>query len=106
MLTDASLKALKPQKKLYKVSDRDGMYIVVQPAGSVVFRYDYRMNGRRETLTIGRYGPGGITLAEARERCIAARKLVAEGQSPALEKQREKRRIAAARTLGEVGAVW
>lgn len=23
---------------------------------------DYRLNGRRETLTIGRYGPGGLAL--------------------------------------------
>jgi hypothetical protein len=34
------------------------MYVVVQPSGSIVFRFDYRLNGRRETLTLGRYGPG------------------------------------------------
>ena len=56
MLTDAAIKALKPKDKLYKVADRNGMYVVVQPSGSIVFRYDYRMNGRRETLTLGRYG--------------------------------------------------
>lgn len=27
MLTDAAIKALKPQSKMYKVSDRDGMYV-------------------------------------------------------------------------------
>ncbi|SDL25862.1 hypothetical protein SAMN04489709_13713 [Paracidovorax citrulli] len=32
------------------------MYVTVSPAGTVTFRYDYRLNGRRETLTIGRYG--------------------------------------------------
>ena len=53
MLTDAGIKALKPKDKLYKVADRDGMYVVVQPSGAIVFRYDYRMNGRRETLTLG-----------------------------------------------------
>ena len=53
MLTDTAIKALKAQKKLYKVSDRDGMYVVVQPSGAIVFRYDYRLNGRRETLTLG-----------------------------------------------------
>ncbi len=54
MLTDTAIKALRSQKKLYKVSDRDGMYVVVQPSGAIVFRYDYRLNGRRETLTLGR----------------------------------------------------
>ena len=38
MLTDTAVKALKPQRKLYKVSDRDGMYVVVQPSGAIVFR--------------------------------------------------------------------
>jgi len=36
MLTDAAIKALKPKNKLYKVVDRDGMYVVVQPAGAIV----------------------------------------------------------------------
>ncbi|MFC0687749.1 Arm DNA-binding domain-containing protein, partial [Novosphingobium clariflavum] len=52
MLTDAAIKALKPKDKLYKIVDRDGMYVVVQPSGSIVFRLDYRLNGRRETLTV------------------------------------------------------
>lgn len=32
MLTDAAIKALKPKDKLYKIVDRDGMYVVVQPS--------------------------------------------------------------------------
>mgnify|MGYP000399617632 CR=1 FL=1 len=55
MLTDTKLKNLKPQEKLYKVSDRDGLYVAVLTSGSVSFRYDYRINGRRETLVIGQY---------------------------------------------------
>ena len=46
MLTDTAIKALKPKDKLYKIVDRDGMYVVVQPSGSIVFRLDYRLNGR------------------------------------------------------------
>lgn len=57
MLTDTKLKSLKPQEKMYKQSDRDGLYVTVSTAGTVAFRHDYRINGRRETLTIGRYGP-------------------------------------------------
>lgn len=47
MLTDTAIKALKPTDKLYKIADRDGMYVAVQSTGSIVFRYDYRMNGAR-----------------------------------------------------------
>ena len=106
MLTDMAIKRLKPKDKLYKVADRDGMYVSVATTGQITFRYDYRLNGRRETLTIGRYGVDGLTLAEARERCIAARKQVAEGLSPAHEKQRDKRRKAMERSFGAVCALW
>ncbi len=106
MLTDTALRNLKPKDRLYKVADRDGMYATVSPAGTITFRYDYRLNGRRETLTIGRYGPTGLTLAKARERCLTARHAVAEGQSPSQEKQRTKRRMSQAKTFGEFTARW
>jgi integrase len=106
MLTDAGIKALKPKDKMYKVADRDGMYAVVQPSGAVVFRYDYRLNGRRETLTLGRYGPAGLSLARAREKLIDAQRAIGEGRSPAQEKQREKRRIKEAKSFGEFGERW
>jgi integrase len=106
MLTDAGIKALKPKDKLYKIADRDGMYVAVNPSGAVVFRYDYRLNGRRETLTLGRYGAGGLSLARAREQLIDAQRAIAEGRSPAREKQREKRRIKEAKSFGEFGERW
>ncbi len=106
MLTDIAIKRLKPKDKPYKVADRDGMYVAVLPSGAISFRYDYRLNGRRETLTLGAYGPGGLTLAEARERCLIARKTVAGGQSPAQEKQRAKRRAAEALTIAAAGKRW
>lgn len=68
MPTDTALRNLKPKSKIYKASERDGMYVTVSPTGTVTFRYDHRLNGRRETLTIGRYdGSVGISLAFARE---------------------------------------
>ncbi|WP_417462984.1 tyrosine-type recombinase/integrase [Kordiimonas sp.] len=106
MLTDAGLKQLKPKGKPFKVSDRDGMYAHVSASGTVTFRYDYRLNGRRETVVLGRFGPKGITLAIAREKCLDARKAVSEGNSPALEKQRSKRRLQEARSFGEFGKRW
>jgi hypothetical protein len=106
MLTDTALRKLKPNGATYKVADRDGMYVTVSKTGTITFRYDYRLNGRRETLTLGRYGPGGISLALARERLLDARKAVADGHSPAQEKQREKRRLSRARNFAEFTEVW
>lgn len=99
MLTDTKLKNLKPQDKLYKVSDRDGMYVAVLTSGTVSFRYDYRINGRRETLVIGQYGRDGISLAEAREELIAAKKLLKAGQSPAAAKRDGIKKIRGAETF-------
>lgn len=106
MLTDAALKHLKPKEKPYKVSDRDGMYVLVSPGGTISFRLDYRLNGRRETVTFGKYAASDLSLARAREKCIDAKRLINEGQSPAIEKQREKRRLKEAKSFGEFGERW
>jgi hypothetical protein len=106
MLTDAALKCLKPKAKMYKVTDRDGMYVRVAPTGGISFRLDYRLNGRRETVHLGKYARDGITLARARELCLDAIRMIAEGRSPAIEKQREKRRIKEAKSFGEFGEKW
>ena len=106
MLTDTRLRYLKPKEKLYKVNDRDGLYVAVTPAGTISFRYNYSINGRQETVTFGRYGVGGITLAEARERLNEAKKMVASGRSPAREKARDKARIKDAETFGVWAEKW
>jgi integrase len=106
MLTDAALKCLKPKAKMYKVTDRDGMYVRVAPTGGISFRLDYRLNGRRETVHLGKYARDGISLARARELCLDAKRMIAEGRSPAIEKQREKRRIKEAKSFGEFGEKW
>ncbi|KJC59069.1 integrase [Bradyrhizobium sp. LTSPM299] len=106
MLTDVALKALKPREKTYKVTDRDGMYVRVMPSGTISFLLDYRLNGRRETVHLGKYGRDGISLALARERRLDARRAVRDGRSPAIEKQRDKRRLKEAKSFGEFGEKW
>lgn len=86
MLTDTRLRHLKPKEELYKVNDRDGLYVAVTPAGTISFRYNYSINGRQETVTFGRYGVGGITLAEARERLMKLKKWL-----PVEDRQRGKK---------------
>ncbi|TRX76395.1 tyrosine-type recombinase/integrase [Pseudomonas mangiferae] len=106
MLTDTKLRSLKPQEKLYKANDRDGLYVAVTPAGSISFRYNYSIHGRQETITFGRYGVGGITLAEARERLGEAKKMIAAGKSPAKEKARDKARVKDAETFDAWAQKW
>lgn len=106
MLTDGALRTLKPKDKIYKVSDRNGMYVWVAPSGAISFRLDYRLNGRRETLYLGKFGRGGISLARARELCLDARRAVRDDRSPAIEKQRAKRRVKEAKGFGQYGEIW
>ena len=57
-------------------------------------------------MTIGRYGTGGITLAEARERLSEAKKMITAGKSPAREKARDKARVKDAETFGAWAEKW
>lgn len=87
-LTDTALKALKPKQKAYVVSDSRSLYAEVLPTGAIVWRFRYRLNGRREKLTLGKYP--ALTLKNARLKRDEAAQLVAMGQSPAQKKQRDK----------------
>ena len=106
MLSDLALKKLKPQNSRYKATDRDGMYASVSTTGAISFRYDYRINGRRETVTFGQYGPDGISLALAREKLIDAKNAIAQGQSPAQLKKRKKRRVVDLKRFEECAENW
>jgi integrase len=112
MLTDTTLRNLKPQSKRYKVVDRDGMYVLVSPTGGISFRYDYRLNGRRETFIIGPYypphrcNPKGLTLALARQKCVAAKEAIDRGESPAHGKRSAKQRVKAAKTFCDYAEDW
>ena len=63
MLTDTKARAAKAKEKSYKLADRDGLYLYVAPTGEKAWRFDYRIAGARETLTIGRYPDVGLGAA-------------------------------------------
>lgn len=78
-LTDIAVKSAKPQDKPYKLTDGDGMYLLVKANGKY-WRLDYRYLGKRKTLAIGVYPT--ITLADAREKRYEARKSLANNVDP------------------------
>ena len=82
-LTDIAVKSAKPQDKPYKLTDGDGMYLLVTATGKY-WRLDYRYLGKRKTLAIGVYPI--ITLADARERRHEARKSLANNVDPSESK--------------------
>jgi integrase len=106
MLTDTTLRNLRPKEKGYKVTDRDGLYVYVLTSGTISFRYNYAINGRQETLVLGRYGPAGLKLSEARELLVEAKKSLATGWSPARQKATVQARRRDENTFGEWAEEW
>jgi hypothetical protein len=82
-LTDTALRALKPKEKAYTVSDDRGLYVEVFPTGGIVWRFRYRLNGKQEKLTLGKYP--ALTLKNARIKRDEAAQAAAMGQSPATQ---------------------
>jgi len=78
MLKDVAIKHLKPKEKNYKVADRDGMYVLVRPSGTLTFQLDYPMNRRRVRQVRSRRA-----VACSRSRAVHRRqRAVAEGRPP------------------------
>lgn len=42
-LTDSAIKAAKPQEKPYKLTDAHGLYVLVTPNGSKLWKLKYRV---------------------------------------------------------------
>lgn len=100
-LTDTALKALKPREKVYTVADDRGLYVEVFPTGGIVWRYRYRLNGKLEKLTLGKYP--ALTLKNARIKRDEAAQAAAMGSSPATQKQLAKVAAAEATTVEDFG---
>lgn len=80
-LTHSTIQAAKPALKPYKLSDTDRLYVLVTVSGKKYWKYNYRLDGTDSTYTIGTFPD--IKPAEARERRMAAEKIIAQGIHPA-----------------------
>lgn len=90
-LSEASVRAARPDpnKKLTKLSDERGLYLLVDSkTGSKLWRLKYYFGGREKLLSLGAYPDVG--LKRAREKRDDARKLVADGIDPSARRRAEK----------------
>jgi len=87
-LTDTAIRKLKPETKTQRLFDGGGLYLEVTPAGGRLWRQKYRFGGKEKRLAHGVYPD--VSLAEARERRDAARKLLATGVDPGEHKKAAK----------------
>jgi integrase len=111
MLTDAVIKGLKPSNKPFKKADDKGLYLLIKPNGSRLWRFKYYVHGiEKGPLAFGQYPE--VSLKRAREKRDEARRLLDEGIDPAA-KQREAKvahkrahETAAYDTFGVVADEW
>lgn len=106
MLSDARVKKAKARGEPYKLADGGGLYLYVSTAGAKSWRYDYRFNGRRRTVTFGLYP--ALSLAMARNRHHEARRLLASGIDPAAKKRQDRQEAVkgAANTVRAIAEDW
>jgi integrase len=86
-LTDTAIRATKPARKPYKMYDREGLFLRINPGGSKLWRWRYWADGKEKLMALGEYPI--VNLAEARERHFAARKKMAAGIDPMVERKTE-----------------
>lgn len=78
-LTITQFKNLKAKEKPYFVSDGDNLLIKIMPNGTKFFMYEFRENGKRHRLTLGKYDE--MSLSDARDKRSELRSKLSQGES-------------------------
>lgn len=87
-LTDTKIRLAKPAEKPYKLFDGGGLFLMVKPGGSKLWRLKYRFGGKEKLLALGSYDKGH-SLKKAREERDKARDQLLEGIDPGGAKKQE-----------------
>ncbi|XTZ37890.1 tyrosine-type recombinase/integrase [Salmonella enterica] len=103
-LTDIKVRTAKPTDKQYKLTDGNGMHLLVHPNGSRYWRLQYRFGGKQKMLALGVYPE--VSLADARARRDEARKLLANSIDPGDKKKNDKVEQEEARAFEQLAIEW
>jgi len=105
-LTDTQIKKARCGDKPLKLFDGDGLFLHMMPTGSKIWRVAYRVDGKQKMISFGKYPD--VTLAQAREKCGAARKLLAAEVDPVEQRRatRQERVVANENNFEAVAREW
>lgn len=103
-LNDVQIRAAKPTDKQYKLTDGEGLYLLVHSNGSKYWRLNYRFGGKQKTLTLGVYPT--TTLAAAREKRAQAKKMLAVNIDPGEQKKQDQFEQSNGDSFEEVARAW
>ena len=100
MLSDTRLRSTKPTDRPIKLSDSGGLFVLIKPNGSKLWRMAYRFGGKQKALALGRYPT--VALKEAREKREEAKRLLASGVDPSLQRRIDKYAASSSNTFKAV----
>ncbi|EET8278310.1 tyrosine-type recombinase/integrase [Escherichia coli] len=103
-LTDIKVRTTKPSDKPFKLTDGQGMHLLINPNGSKYWRLQYRFGGKQKVLALGVYPM--VSLGEARRKRDEAKKLVSDGIAPSEKKKADKIEQSEALTFEAVARDW
>jgi integrase len=105
-LTDTAIKRSRPSEKPYKLADGKGLYLLVNPTGSKLWRWKYRHEGKEKLMPFGAYPD--VSLADARVRHAEARRLLAAGSDPMVQRKVEKEAVIESQenAFSAIAALW
>ena len=105
-LTAMAIKAAKGREKQYKLTDSDGLHLLVLPSGGRYWRLNYRYLGKYKTLAFGVWPE--VELADARAKRDEARRMLAKGVDPGEQSKLDRIAVsvAAANTFRAVADEW
>lgn len=103
-LTDIKVRTTKPSDKPFKLTDGQGMHLLINPNGSKYWRLQYRFGGKQKVLALGVYPM--VSLGEARRKRDEAKKLVSDGIDPSEKKKADKIEHSEALTFEAVARDW
>ena len=105
-LTNTEVLKAKPGPSPIKMADSRGLYLLITPAGSKLWRWKYRFLGKKKLMAVGAYPD--VSLAQARDKVDDARKQLATGSDPMAARKVERiaRRLAIEETFAAVAEKW
>jgi integrase len=105
-LTDTTCRNARSAEKPLKISDGGGLFLLIQPTGSKLWRMAYRFQHKQKTLAFGAYP--AVSLKDARAKRDGAKELLAKGVDPGEVKRMEKRdaKITGLNTFEAIAREW
>ena len=87
-LNNAKISKEKPRDKEFKLFDGGGLYLLVRPNGSKLWKHRLRINGREQKLSYGAYPL--VSLKEAREKRDTTNLSLSRGENPVQQRREAK----------------